>query len=97
MRVLQLLGVQSVVLTNAAGGINLISAAGRTRADQRSHQSAGRESAGRRRTTTTSDRDFPICRTPISERFREIAKTDGRELGIPLSEGVYAAMLGPSV
>jgi purine-nucleoside phosphorylase len=28
--------------------------------------------------------------------FRDIAKQAGRELGIPLAEGIYAAMLGPS-
>ena len=55
-----------------------ISSAGRAGADHRSHQSAGCESAGRARTTTTSGRAFPDMSEAYSERFREIARIDGR-------------------
>ena len=40
-------GVKRIVLTNAAGGINLNTRPGRSGADFRSYQSAGRESADR--------------------------------------------------
>jgi purine-nucleoside phosphorylase len=39
---------------------------------------------------------FPDMSEVYSERFREIARNTADELGISLSEGVYAAMLGPS-
>ena len=39
---------------------------------------------------------FPDMSEAYPAHYREIAKQAGRELGIVLSEGVYAAMLGPS-
>ena len=46
VRVLGALGVRSMVFTNAAGGINLAARTRRAGPDFRSHQLAGRESAG---------------------------------------------------
>ena len=46
VRVLGRLGVRSLVLTNAAGGINRELRQGRAGADSRSHQPDGHESAG---------------------------------------------------
>ena len=44
----------------------------------------------------SGDRGFPICRGPTTRIFRNLAKTLGEKLGIELSEGVYAAVAGPS-
>jgi purine-nucleoside phosphorylase len=95
VRVLASLGVSSMVFTNAAGGINLKLGRGGLMliADhinlQGSNPLAGPndESLGPR---------FPDMSEAYSIRYREIAKQAGRESGVELSEGVYAAMLGPS-
>jgi purine-nucleoside phosphorylase len=95
MRIMHLLGARSVVLTNAAGGINpeygqgalvLIS-------DHINLQGvnplvgANEDDFGPR---------FPDMSEAYSASFREIAKRAAAETGIDLREGVYAAMLGPS-
>ena len=95
VRVLGSLGVRSIVFTNAAGGIHqelergglvLVS-------DHINLQGANPlvgpndESLGPR---------FPDMSDAYSRELREIAKQVAEELVIPISEGVYAAMLGPS-
>jgi purine-nucleoside phosphorylase len=95
VRVLGRLGARALVLTNAAGGINpafqrgllvLIS-------DHINLQGANplvgpnEESLGPR---------FPDMTEAYSIRLRQIARETAAELGIPVAEGVYAAMLGPS-
>jgi purine-nucleoside phosphorylase len=95
MRVLHLLGVKSVILTNAAGGINLDLQKGGLVliGDHINLQGvnplvgANEDEFGPR---------FPDMSEVYSRRFREIARNTADELGISLSEGVYAAMLGPS-
>ena len=39
---------------------------------------------------------FPDMTEAYRERFRDIARSTAADLGIQLSEGVYAAVLGPS-
>lgn len=95
MRMLHLIGVRNVILTNAAGGIHpeygqgalvLIS-------DHINLQGvnplvgANEDDFGPR---------FPDMSEVYSLRFREIARSAAAERGIDLREGVYAAMLGPS-
>jgi purine-nucleoside phosphorylase len=95
VRVLGRLGVRSMVFTNAAGGINLTLERGGLMliADhinlQGSNPLAGPndDSLGPR---------FPDMSEAYSRQFRETAKQVAVELCIPLGEGVYAAMLGPS-
>lgn len=95
MRVLHLLGVKSVILTNAAGGINL------------EYQQGGLvlisdhiNLQGSNPLVGANEEDFgprfPDMSEAYSRRFRAIAKDTAAELGIPLKEGIYAAMLGPS-
>jgi purine-nucleoside phosphorylase len=94
VRVLRALGIRSMVFTNAAGGINrelergglvLIS-------DHINLQGVNPlvgpndEACGPR---------FPDMSDAYSHEFREIAKEVASSLCIPISEGVYAAMLGP--
>jgi purine-nucleoside phosphorylase len=95
VRVLRSLGVRSMVFTNAAGGINrelergglvLIS-------DHINLQGINPlvgpndDSCGPR---------FPDMSDAYSRQFRDIAKDVANQLCIPIGEGVYAAMLGPS-
>ncbi|MEX2260437.1 MAG: purine-nucleoside phosphorylase [Bryobacteraceae bacterium] len=95
VRVLGVLGVRSIVLTNAAGGINpayrqggLVLISDHINL-QGSNPLAGPndDSLGPR---------FPDMSEVYSRAYRELAKRIADELGIGLSEGVYAAMLGPS-
>jgi purine-nucleoside phosphorylase len=95
VRVLGSLGVRAVVFTNAAGGINLALRRGHLVliSDHINLQGANPlvgpndDALGPR---------FPDMSEAYSRAFREIAKQVARELCIPLTEGVYAAMLGPS-
>ena len=95
VRVLRALGVQSIVFTNAAGGINLELEQGGLVliSDHINLQGANPlvglndESLGPR---------FPDMSEAYWRPYREIAKEVAVELCIPVTEGVYAAMLGPS-
>ncbi|HVT92930.1 MAG TPA: purine-nucleoside phosphorylase [Bryobacteraceae bacterium] len=90
VRVLAELGARSLVLTNAAGGINLSYSRGALVliADhinlQGSNPLIGPASG------------FPDMTDAYSPEYRKIARDVAAGLGIALSEGVYAAMLGPS-
>jgi purine-nucleoside phosphorylase len=95
VRVLHQLGVQSMVITNAAGGINLAYSQGALVliSDhinlQGSNPLAGinDDSFGPR---------FPDMTEAYSAGYRAIAHQVAEELGIELAEGVYAAVVGPS-
>jgi purine-nucleoside phosphorylase len=95
VRVLQALGVRSMVFTNAAGGINLeLDRGGLVLiSDHINLQGANPlvgpndESLGPR---------FPDMSEAYSRAYRETAKCVATELCIPMAEGVYAALLGPS-
>src|SRR4051794_24114182 len=95
MRILKLLGVQQVILTNAAGGINLQYGQGALVliSDHINLQ-------GVNPLTGANEDDFGPRFPDMSEAYsaedRSIAKQVAAELGIELAEGVYAAMLGPS-
>jgi purine-nucleoside phosphorylase len=95
VRVLGLLGLQRLVLTNAAGGINAAYHPGLLvlLTDhinlQGSNPLCGPNDAklGPR---------FPDMSRAYSPELRDAARAAAAELGIELSEGVYAALLGPS-
>jgi purine-nucleoside phosphorylase len=95
VRVLGALGVRGMVFTNAAGGINLALGRGGLMliSDHINLQGsnplvgANDDSLGPR---------FPDMSEAYSKSYREVALAVAKELAIPLSEGVYAAMLGPS-
>ena len=95
VRLFRELGVKQMVLTNAAGGINLDYAEGALVliSDHINLQGANPliglndDGEGPR---------FPDMTEAYSQRMRKVAQTTATELGIPLHEGVYAAMLGPS-
>jgi len=95
MRVLRRMGIRSVILTNAAGGIGegLEPGALVLIRDHINLQGANPlmgandENWGPR---------FPDMTFAYAEKYREIAKGEARKLGIELREGVYAALSGPS-
>jgi purine-nucleoside phosphorylase len=95
VRVLRRMGVKSMIFTNAAGGINLALQRGGLVliADHINLQGCNPlvgpndEQRGPR---------FPDMSEAYSLAFRDIAKHVAAELKIPVGEGVYAAMLGPS-
>jgi purine-nucleoside phosphorylase len=95
VRVLGSLGVRAMVFTNAAGGINLdLGRGGLVLISDHINLQGSNPLVG------PNDESFGPRFPDMSEvycpRYREIARQVGRELGIDLAEGVYAAMLGPS-
>jgi purine-nucleoside phosphorylase len=95
VRVLGRLGVKSMVFTNAAGGINLaLQRGGLVLISDHINLQGSNPLVG-----PNDDRfgpRFPDLSEAYSACFREIAKRVASELGISVTEGVYAAMLGPS-
>ena len=95
VRVLQSIGARSMVFTNAAGGIDLTLERGGLVliSDHINLQGANPlvgpndDSLGPR---------FPDMSDAYTKAYREIAKRVATELCIPINEGVYAAMSGPS-
>ncbi len=95
MRVFGRMGIRSVILTNAAGGIN------------RNYQQGAlvliRDHINLQGTNPlvgpNDDRfgvRFPDMTYAYSKPYREMAKQEAASLGMTLHEGVYAALLGPS-
>jgi purine-nucleoside phosphorylase len=95
VRVLRGLGVESIVFTSAAGGINLSYSQGALVliSDHINLQGVNPligpndDSVGPR---------FPDMSEAYSREYREIAHRVAEELGFSMSEGVYAALPGPS-
>jgi purine-nucleoside phosphorylase len=95
VRVLARLGVSSMVFTNAAGGINLkLGRGGLVLISDHINLQGSNPLVGPN--DDSLGPRFPDMSEAYSARYREIARQAGQELGIELSEGVYAAMLGPS-
>lgn len=95
VRVLASLGVRSIVLTNAAGGINLnLRRGGLVLISDHINLQGSNPLTGPN--DDALGPRFPDMSEAYPAHYREIAKEAARELGIELTEGVYAAMLGPS-
>ena len=95
VRVLQSIGAQSIVFTNAAGGINLaLERGGLVLISDHINLQGGNPLVG-----PNDDRlgpRFPDMSEAYSRAYRQIAKDVAAEQCIAITEGVYAAMLGPS-
>ena len=95
IRTLHKLGVKSVLLTNAAGGVNSAYGPGQlvliadhiNLLGQNPLTGPNDESLGPR---------FPDMSEAYSKHYREVARAAGKEMGLDLPEGVYAALPGPS-
>jgi len=95
IRVFTRMGVKAVILTNAAGGIKKEFTQGRlvVISDHINLQGANPLSG-------PNDENFglrfPDMTNAYDKKFRHLTLAAGRELGIELGEGVYAALAGPS-
>ncbi|HST78917.1 MAG TPA: purine-nucleoside phosphorylase, partial [Verrucomicrobiae bacterium] len=95
IRVFARMGVRAIILTNAAGGINLDYGQGKLVmiADhinlQGQNPLVGFEDE--RLGPRFIDMSDAYC-----ERYREMALAAGKKLGIELGQGIYAGLLGPS-
>jgi purine-nucleoside phosphorylase len=95
VRVLGALGVRSMVFTNAAGGINLaLERGGLVLISDHINLQGSNPLAGPN--DDALGPRFPDMTEAYSRDYREIAKAVAAELAIPIAEGVYAAVLGPS-
>ena len=95
VRVLGSLGVRAMVFTNAAGGINLaLERGGLVLITDHINLQGCNPLVGPNEDAMGPR--FPDMTEAYSRAFRDIAKQAAAELCIPFSEGVYAAMLGPS-
>ena len=95
VRVLGSMGVRSMVVTNAAGGINL--------SLQRGHLVLISDHVNLQAVNPLVGPNddalgprFPDLSDAYSVRFRNTAKQVAADLGIAIREGVYAAVIGPS-
>lgn len=95
VRVLGRLGVRSLVFTNAAGGINLtLEQGGLVLISDHINLQGVNPLAGPN--DDSLGPRFPDMSEAYSRAYRDTAKEVAVELCVPISEGVYAAMLGPS-
>jgi purine-nucleoside phosphorylase len=95
VRVLGLLGVRSMVFTNAAGGINLeLERGGLVLISDHINLQGSNPLAGPN--DDALGPRFPDMSEAYSCAYRKTARQVAAELQIPMREGVYAAMLGPS-
>ena len=95
VRALGLLGVKTLILTNAAGGVNTGFSQGALMAiDDHINLTGGNPLVG-----PNDDRfglRFPDMTEVYSARLRAIADRAAAAIGLPLAHGIYVALLGPS-
>ncbi|HEV2222171.1 MAG TPA: purine-nucleoside phosphorylase, partial [Candidatus Acidoferrales bacterium] len=95
MRVFARLGVRAAVLTNAAGGINLGFKQG-TLIVMRDHINLQGSNPLIGPNDERFGPRFPDMTHAYDKEYRAAALEEARRLGIEVSEGVYAALTGPS-
>ena len=94
-RVLGRIGVRALLLTNAAGGINLEYGQGAL-VVIRDHINLQGQNPLMGANDARFGARFPDMTYTYSKRFREMALEEMKKLSIPPREGVYAALAGPS-
>jgi purine-nucleoside phosphorylase len=95
IRVLHELGIRSIVFTNAAGGINTFYSQGALVLISDHLNLQGSNPLIGPNDDALGPR-FPDMTEAYSSAYRVIAQQVAAKLGIPLPEGVYAALTGPS-
>ena len=95
LRTLHRLGVQSVVLTNAAGGVNPKFGPGQLVLISDHINLLGQNPLTGPNDDSLGPR-FPDMSEAYAKSFRQIARDAGKKIGLDLPEGVYAALPGPS-
>jgi purine-nucleoside phosphorylase len=95
VRVLGVLGIKTLILTNAAGGVNTgFSQGALMLIDDHINLTGQNPLVG-----VNDDRlgpRFPDMSSVYSPRLRAMAGEAGKACGVELAHGIYAAMLGPS-
>ncbi|MDW5265108.1 MULTISPECIES: purine-nucleoside phosphorylase [Acidobacteriaceae] len=94
-RVLGLLGCKSLIVTNAAGAINTSYKQGSLVAISDHINLTGSNAALGPNEAKFGPRFFDMT-TAYSAQLRTLAQTEAAKQNIPLAEGVYLAVLGPS-
>jgi len=95
IRVMGLLGVRTVILTNAAGGVNVAFAPGTLMVIDDHLNLLGTNPLLGKNDERFGLR-FPDMTQVYSQRLRDTADTVSRGTGIPVAHGIYAAVHGPS-
>lgn len=94
VRVFAALGVRTLILTNAAGGIRRTFKAGTLMLISDHLNLTGRNPlVGPVR---TGEERFPDMTDPYDRALREVARKVAKERNVGLEEGVYAGLLGPT-
>lgn len=94
VRVFAGLGINTLIVTNAAGGIRRTFRAGTLMLIADHLNLMGRNPLTG--PPEPGEERFPLMHSPYDAELRRHARAAAREAGIPLEEGVYAALLGPS-
>ncbi len=95
VRVLGRMGIRALILTNAAGGINLEYRQGALVVVSDHINLQGRNPLVGPNDERLGPR-FPDMTQAYWKPYREMALEEARKLGIPVHQGVYAGLLGPS-
>jgi purine-nucleoside phosphorylase len=95
VRVLGLLGVKTLILTNAAGGVNTGFAQGALMVIDDHLNLTGQNPLVGENDERFGPR-FPDMTDVYSPRLRAIADRAGAGIGLKLPHGIYAALMGPS-
>lgn len=96
VRVLQALKVKTLILTNAAGGINLNFSAGDIMVIQDHINLTGKNPLQGPEVPEWGIR-FPDMTQVYDPFLRDLALESAAHTGIPLRQGIYAGLLGPSL
>jgi purine-nucleoside phosphorylase len=95
VRVMKALGVSTLLVTNAAGGVNLDYKPGNLMLISDHINLTGRNPLIGPNDNALGAR-FPDMSEAYSRRLRQIAKESAAELGFSVQEGVYVGLLGPN-
>ena len=95
IKLMKLLGVDSVILTNAAGGINSALSSGKLMLIT-DHISTFVESPLRGWNDERMGKRFPDMSEVYSKSLLDLARRAGEDVGISLLEGVYIQLPGPA-
>ncbi|RCX23192.1 purine-nucleoside phosphorylase [Fontibacillus phaseoli] len=95
VRVMKELGVQTLLVTNAAGGINTLFQPGDLMLISDHINMTGTSPLIGQNDNELGPR-FPDMSQAYSRRLRELARKTAEGSGVPIQEGVYVGLLGPS-
>jgi purine-nucleoside phosphorylase len=95
VRVMKALGISTLLVTNAAGGVNLDYLPGNLMLISDHINLTGRNPLAGPNDNALGVR-FPDMSNAYSRRLRDIAKQSASELGFSIQEGVYVGLLGPN-